>query len=74
MGPGGQGLGIEMDWTEQTWKQPKSPCPAQLGQSGEPDVALGLDPQVQQGFWSAVLVRSTRPGFWATELLGTTLQ
>ena len=29
---------------------------------------------VQQGFWSAVLVRSTRPGFWATELLGTTLQ
>lgn len=27
---------------------------------------------VQQGFWSAALVRSTRAGFWATELLGTT--
>ena len=46
VGPGGQGLVIEMDWTEQTWKQPKSPCLARRGQSGEPDVASGLDPQV----------------------------
>ena len=43
MGPGGQGLGIEMGWTEKTWKQPKTPCPARRGRCGVPDVAAGLD-------------------------------
>lgn len=46
LGPGGQGLGIDMDWTEQTWKQPESPRPTRRGRSGEPDVASGLDPEV----------------------------
>lgn len=46
MGPGGQGLGIEMGWTEKTWKQPKTPCPARRGRCGVPDVAAGLDRQV----------------------------
>lgn len=44
MGPGGQGLGTEMDWIEQAWKQPKMPCLTRSGQSGEPDVAQGLHP------------------------------
>lgn len=74
MGPGGQGLEIDMDWTEQTGSSPRAH--AQQGVVGA--VSL-MWPRVwthrcsvQQGFWSAALVISTRQGS-GQQLLRTTL-